>query len=359
MNFDIDKVIYSYLFICTVILFYNILYIFFSDRRENKCENSLREWQKSIKRQIDGLSDGKVVEQSHKKHMERRLTNTNQLIAYARALDTLREQGEKLEEYLQENYIVTQSLAYYYARKESMDRAFFAFFISQNVRCDGREYRPLMEILLSYMEDSTVYCRENVLNALYALGNSQAVENALEIINNRQWFHHQKLLSDGLMTFTGDKEELAERLWSHLKNWEDNIMVSVVQFITASSDKFKERFLTVLQSKDVDMEIRLAILRYYRRHVYEPVRPLLLSYLRGENLTDESMRIVTASVIDRYPGEETVAALKAALHYSNWYLRYNAASSLVSLKVDIKQLKDVLEGEDRYAKEILTYMIGR
>lgn len=357
MRFDVDKVIYSYLFICTMMLLYNILYIFFSDRREKKYEGSVREWKKSIERQIHLLSEGKSLEPSHKKLMENKLTNTNELISYVRALDALREQGEKLEEYLQENYIVIQSLAYYYGRKKSMERAFFAFFISQNVPYHGKEYIPLMEILLSYLEDSTIYCRENVLKALYALGNSQAVENAWEIINNRQWFHHQKLLSDGLTNFTGDKEELAERLWSNLKKWENNLMVSVVQFITASSDKFKERFFVVLQSEDVDLEIRLAILRYYRRHIYEPVKPLLLSYLRGENVTDENMRIVTAFVLDRYPGEDTVAALKAALHHSNWYFRYNAASSLVNLKVDISQLQDVLEGKDRYAKEILTYMM--
>lgn len=359
MGFSIDKVIYSYLFICGVLLLYNIIYIFYSDRRKRKYERSTREWQREISSQIALLSEGKHIEPNHKKRMEKQLVRINQLISYARALDTLREQGEELGRYLRENYMVIQSLAYRYAKKESMDRAFLAFFISRNTPCDGREYRPLMEILLSYMKDSTVYCRENVLNALYALGNSQAVENALQIINDRQLFHHQKLLSDGLITFTGDRSELAERLWSHLKKWDNNLMVSVVQFITASSDKFKKRFLVVLQSSDVDPEIQLTILRYYRRHVYEPVRPLLLSYLRGENKTDENMSIVAAFVLDRYPGEETVEALKAALHHSNWYLRYNAASSLVSLKVDITELQDVLEGKDRYAKEILTYMIGR
>lgn len=358
MRFDIDKIIYSYLFICIMLLLYNIVYLFYSDRRERKYKRSARAWRKAIVRQINGIREGKMVERNHKKLMKKLLTNTNQLISYVRALDEVREYSVELEGYLRQNYMVIQSLAYHYAKKESIDRAYFAFFISKNAPFDGKEYRPLLEILLSYLEDSTVYCRENVLNALYTLGNSQAVENALQIINDRQWFHHQKLLSDGLMTFTGDKEELSEKLWRHMENWENNLMVSVVQFITASSDKFKERFFRVLQSGDVDLEIRLAILRYYRRHVYEPVRPLLLSYLKGENITDENMRIVTASVLDRYPGEETVEALKASLHHSNWYFRYNAASSLVTLKVDITQLQDVLEGKDRYAKEILTYMIG-
>ncbi|MHC1683894.1 MAG: HEAT repeat domain-containing protein [Clostridiaceae bacterium] len=357
MGFNIDIIIYSYMFISSLLLFYNIFYMLFSNIRKKEYEKSAKQWQDAIEKQLILLSEGKLLEPKHKKDLEKKLTSTNQLIAYARALDTLRKQGEELKAYLIENYMIIQSLAYHYRKKEITDKAFFAFFISNNAPCHGKEYKPIMEILLSYLESSTVYCRENVLKALYAMGNSQSVENALQIINDRQWFHHQKLISDGLMTFTGDKEELAELLWSHMKKWDDNLMISVVQFITVSSDKFKERFFIELQSEDVEIEIRMAILRYYRRHVYEPVRPLLISYLNGEKAIDENMRIVTASVIDRYPGDETVTVLKAVLHHSNWYLRYNAASSLVNLEVDINKLQDVLEGEDRYAKEILTYMM--
>lgn len=357
MILNIDTVIYSYMFIGITLLIYNIQYIFYSNRREKKYEESVKVWKKSIERQISLISKGRVVESNHKKQMKEKLTNTNQLISFVRALDILREQEEDVSRYINENYIEIQSLAHHYSKKESMDRAFFAFFISKNPPNQDKEYRPIMEILISYMEDSTVYCRENVLNALYALGNPQAVENALQVINDRQWFHHQKLLADGLMTFTGDKDELAELLWSHLRKWDKNLMIAVVQFITASSDKFKEQFFEVVQCIDIDIEIRIAILRYYRRHIYEPIRSLLLSYLKGEKLTDETIMIIAASVLDRYPGEDTIEVLKAAIHNSNWYFRYNAASSLVSLKVDIDDLQDVLDGKDRYAKEILTYMI--
>ncbi len=303
------------------------------------------------------LREGQSIELSHAKFIHKKLRSTSQLVSFVRALDLLRERGSNPDQYLLKNTLVIQELALYYAKKENIDRTFFAYFISKNSPQDKTNYRPIMEILLSYLENSTVYCRENVLNALYALGNSYAVENALQIINERQWFHHQKLLSDGLITFTGDKEELANRLWGHLNNWDENLMVSVVQFITASSESFKERFYVALQEDDLRLEIRLAILRYFRRYYYEPVYPVLISYLKSGNMEDENIKIVTASVLDRYPGEETVKILKAALQHSNWYLRYNAASSLRNLKVTTDELVDILGGNDRYAKEILTYMI--
>lgn len=357
MKFDVDKVIYIYIFICISILLYNIAYIFYSDIQKSKYKKMTIDWQKGITKQIDLLSNKSRVEESHKKLIKKKLNSINELICYVRALDILKKQDKDIKRYLKENYILIQSLAHNYAKKENAERAFFAFFISKYPPINGKEYNPLMEILISYLDNSTIYCRENVLQALYALGNIQAIENALQIINDRQWFHHKKLLSDGLITFNGDKENLAQRLWSHRNKWDYNLMISIVQFITLVSDKFKETFFEVLKSENLNLEVRLSILRYYRHHIYEPVLPLLINYLKDEKEINENIKIVTASVIEVYPSEDTIEALKGTLHHSNWYLRYNSAVSLVNLNIDIYKIQDILEGNDIYAKEILAYMI--
>ena len=74
--------------------------------------------------------------------------------------------------------------------------------------------------------------------------------------------------------------------------------------------------------------------------------------------SDVNLAIVAASVLDRYPGQDTVAALKAALSHPNWYVRYNAAGSLVALGQTEASLKDILDGPDRFAREILAYRLG-
>ena len=101
------------------------------------------------------------------------------------------------------------------------------------------------------------------------------------------------------------------------------------------------------------------MLRYFQNHIYPPVRELLLKYLVSGEQTDLNMIIVSASVLSHYPSEETRQALRKALHHSNWYVRYNAASSLVYLSKDTSVLEDVLQGEDRYAREILNYMLEK
>lgn len=358
MGFNLDNIIYFYIGICIILLIYDIFFIFYSNRQKKKYLEYSDIYYKLIKEQLDILERENSIKKNHKKDLEKELININKLTAYSLALDTLRDEGEDLESYLSELYLLIEDLSYKYKRREVYDKAFFAFFISKNPPCDGKVYNNLMETLISYLDNSNVYCRENVLKALYALGNSQAVENAFQIINKKGLFHHNKLLSDGLISFKGDKEELAENLWHYFDIWEQNIIISIIEFITRSSDKFKERFLVILSSKDTNVEIKIGLIRYFRSHIYKPVKPILINFLNERDLMDRNIIIVSASALSKYPGEDTMEALIKALKDRNWNVRYNAALSLRNLGADINELEEVLLGHDIYAKEMLDYTMG-
>ena len=358
MRIDIGSFIYVYEYICIALLIFNILYMIRSEKGAKKRNKEAAFWKKEIEHQMERLEKGEQVEKQHYRIMEKQLAKTEHLLSYSLALEQLKKEEDRkacLNQYIRSNQIVMQNLAVIYGRKDQMDKAYFASLLAEYPPYVGEEFRPVMETLLGYMEDSTVYCRENVLKACYAMGSPQAVENAFEILNENRWFHHQKLLSDGLMTFQGDKEKLAARLWSFEKKWDENLLCGIVQFITSCSEQYKEIFIEPIQNKNTSQEVRLAMLRYYRKHPYEPVRPFLYDFLkRGKG--GENLAIVSASVLASYPGEETVEALKEALHHPNWYVRYNSAASLTDLKVPEEKLLDIIQGNDRYAKEILQYM---
>ncbi len=353
MKISINTLIYSYMLICFSLVLYNIIYIIKSHISKKLMKKHSFYWKGEILKQISFLHNQENIEESHLRNLEKKLVKTEELIAYVDALDSLAE-NDTFEIYLQNTFVTQQALALKYAKKDSMNRAFFAYTISKYPSYNGDEFRPIMRILISYLDNSTLYCRENVLKALCALGNVQAVENALQILNDYNWFHHKKLISDDLATFRGDKEKLMEALWKHVNDWDENIMISVVQFITMCSSQYQEVFFPMLLSGNTNIEIRLAIMRYYRRHLYEPVREILYSFFQDDNI-DENLIIVAAFVLDRYPGEETIGILKEALHHHNWYVRRNAANSLYNLQVELSTLDTILDGDDRYAKDILNY----
>ena len=357
LKFDISFVIYGYLFICLVLMVFNILYIFYSSGLKKRIAKNAIHWEKEIKEQITYLQKGKEIEQSHMDSVLKKMKNTNQMVAYVRALELVKESNIDTREYSSALYLQVQGLAHAYAKKEKADKAFFAYFVAENPPCRGEDYRPLMEILISYLEDSTIYCRENVLKAFYAMGNTQAVETTIDWMEARGMFHHQKLLADGLMTFQGDKALLANRLWDKRWQYSTTTNVAVIQFISAKMDGYEEAFYEELKRTDVDIEIRIAMLRYFQRHYYAPIKGLLNEVVNTPEMADENLLIVATSVLGKYPGEDTKEALKKALRHRNWYVRKNAAASLVNITEDEKEYESILKGKDRYAREILEYTL--
>lgn len=356
MIFNINNLLFLYIFICITLILFNSAYMLLSNYNKKKKNKHINWWKKSIVNQINILNQGNSIELKHKILLEKRLLNSEHLIAYVLALDELREIGINTKTYIFENYTSIVVLANKYKGQEVYERAFFAFFISKNPPCSGKEYNSLIEILLTYIDNSNMYCRENMLKALYKIGNLHSIENAFLLMNEHKHFHHNKLLSDGLMTFTGDKEALAKNLFGYFREWDDNILISVIKFITKSSDKFKDEFLLLLKEGNLKIDIHLAIIRYFRENTHEPVRQILIDYLKDENISDDNIKIVAASVLEMYPGDDTILVLKEALKDHNWYIRYNAAASLIRLNVSSKIIKEIFNADDLYAKEIIAYM---
>ena len=134
-----------------------------------------------------------------------------------------------------------------------MDKAFAAYFISMTTRCYKEEESPIYRIMMDYAEDSSVYCRENLLKAFYAFGNCQALFNFMVMQKDLGFTHHKKLLSDGLMPFKGDKEKLAELLWDNRSRFSVNTQLAIIAFITGiQADYLKD--LCVLRGNVPDKE---------------------------------------------------------------------------------------------------------
>ena len=50
-------------------------------------------------------------------------------------------------------------------------------------------------------------------------------------------------------------------------------------------------------------------------------------------------------------------ALLRAMHSPNWYVRYNASTSLEAHGLTYEEMLEVLAGDDRYAREMLSYRL--
>ena len=79
------------------------------------------------------------------------------------------------------------------------------------------------------------------------------------------------------------------------------------------------------------MEIRFALIRYFRKYPYREAEEFLLALLDREKAEFSGLAIAAAAALSAYPGKKTKEALRRALSSRNWYVRRNAAVSLKEL----------------------------
>lgn len=353
MRLPVRAVIYFYIFICVVLLLFNLLYIFRSGSVKRQQRRKIQHW----KKYLDSFTEGTPI----REHGElfRQLKNVQELMAFYEAMGSReQEQPGEAASFFQKNHSTVLELAREYGEKDAMEQAFFAYVIAAFHPAIGDRRSPLLEQLLNYLDHSTVYSRENILNALYALGNIQSVEHAFLLMSQRGWYHDPRLLSDGLNRFQGEKETLANRLWRCRDQLIECFQVGTIRFAESfGGSHFPEAFLRALETEGLPTETQFTLVRYFRRHAVPYAQPVLLRLLKGESGGKRELAIAAVAALASYPDEKTRQALKEALHSPNWYVRQNAARSLKAQGVTWEEC-GIDSSADRYATEMLEYILG-
>ena len=210
--------------------------------------------------------------------------------------------------------------------------------------------------LFDLLGNKSLYCRENALRALYSSEDIHAVMQALTFLDaNEQLLPHKKILADGLLSFD-KKEELIPLLWKKLSEFHPRMQVSLLDYIRYASSNWKDEMLSMLETSQ-DMEIQIACVRYFGRYQDERSVSFLLHHAEEEKEGVWELQNACISALAVYPGPQTLEILKKETSSKNWYVRYNAAKSLAILNTDRDALADILQGNDRYAKEMLEYQL--
>lgn len=309
----VQILIYVYLGICAGMILFNIVTALLSRRREHRsfCDGIRLEL--TVSQELDRLAETGAVSERHLRFMERRLRRVNGMPAFDAALERL------------------------CVRRPELTRSYLT---------------ALNGVMIALAED---YCRENAMQALYTAGDPAVLVRALRIIDASSLYYHSKLLSDGLLNYTGDTWELADALWEAFDAFQPWMQVTLLNYFRFSSGAYCEKIHALLNDPARDDELRFSCLRYLGRYPYPPACADLLRYATPSENARWEYAAIASSVLASYPGAETAAVLERNLYHPNWYIRFNASKSLEQLGFGYRDLIDVIEGHDRYASEILRY----
>lgn len=293
------------------------------------------------------------------RRMSRSLRRNGRMMALHAAMDEIQQQLPRLyDDCLPVAASVVHAALPRYMGRSGMKQAYYSFLVT---RFQVMKYAPgeqLTAFLLDQVrEGKSLYNLENALRAIYSSNRPRLVLEALHALDGAEdVFVHEKLLVDGLLTFE-DSDGLIAALWEAFPGFGSRMQQLLLDYIRFASGAWRNEMLALAQSTQ-DLEVKIACLRYFGRYPDKRAFPMLSTLAADANGPEWELCAVCMTALASYPGDITLALLKDGLRSRNWYVRYNAALSLRSLNADPEQLRDVLEGDDRYAREMLEYRLG-
>lgn len=353
-----ELLLYIYGFICLGMIVFNILHSLVLRSRERTLRRRSQRLERRVQEQLQRISEGKQVEVSHRKYLRFKLLSVSELIAFERVLENCsKEETGFMETYLTQVYPEILYLANVYLKKETMQTAYFAFFLSCHGKRGQDSIDDMQDLMVEYVRKGNLYCRLNALEALYMFGSPENVVRAVRIQDEVDVFFNEKILTDGLLSYSGDHERLITLLWESFPRFSAKTKLAVLNYIRFCTGAYCKELYDILINERMDKELRLSAIRYLGRYPYEPAREILLNFLKDENPVNWEYAAMSATALERYPGEEVAKALLEGMRSRNWFVRYNAAISLEELQPDYNVWLGVMEGSDRFAQEMAAYRL--
>lgn len=355
---NVETLIYAYLAICTCMIVFNCACVFVFRSHDKTLSRQSARLEKAVMIQIHHILSGEPLDEGHKTFLQKKLIYTNNLQAFDETLERLlKTEPEHVWTYIREIRPIFTYLAMENRYHNAMKLTYFAYVLRKYKIIEGRPIPVMMNLLMELLQEPSLYCRENTLQAIYSAGDCGYVLQALRTVDKNKQFHHAKLLTDGLLTFRGDRQDLAQTLWNAFDDFSVSMRVVILDFLRFGGVERKDELLLLLSDSHLDDEIRFSCIRYFGKYPCEGAYPLLIDFVEQLGERRWEYAAIAATALASYPGERTVEVLKKALNSSSWYVRFNAAKSLENFRLTYLELSDVMESNDRYAREILQYQM--
>lgn len=352
----IEVLIICYGIVCTSMIMFNCVCIVLFKNNERRLHRKSSSLNQKVAVQMKRITEGNLVEQDHCGYLSRKLSRVGNLMAFDETITQwLHTSPQIAQQYLYELRTVFLHLSIVYLKKETMQSAYFAYILSKYKISRYCSFDSIMDILIEYLKKESLYCRQNAMRALYSFGNEQSVVDAIKVLERENVFFHSKILADGLLQFEGDHDKLIRLFWQSLDSFSEETQVAILNYIRFKSGDYSEQMFEILMDSNRSCELQFAAIRYFGKYPYQPAYNVLLENTACGDPLRWNYAAFSASALAAYPGEKTVQVLKDALKSTNWYVRYNAAHSLEMLGLHYDDLLDVINGSDRYAREMILY----
>ena len=356
----VEIMLYVYLFVCGAMIIFNIITALLFRKSERKTEKVSKNLRYEVVLRLKAAEAGFPIDKKHKLYLSRKLRKVGNMIAFDKMLEAeYISHPQEIRNYLHSLDEVFISLMAYYMKRNRIEAAYFPYIIKKYRVIAYRSFYSLEGALLELLNEPSIYCRENAMQALYTTGDVDCIIKAIKTIDRSDLFYHRKLLSDGLLNFAGSGNTLGKKIVENFFDFSVGMQVTLLDYLRFSGSEYQKFALSLLINEDLNDEIRYAAIRYLGKYPFSKAYEALCGFAEENSEQKWEYAAIASTALGSYPCENTVHILKKNLYSRNWYVRLNSAASLKNLGITYSELSDIIDGNDRYASEIIRYCLQR
>lgn len=341
-------VIEIYLIVCVLLLLFDILFLVQKNYRNQEFYPKNTDLAERIReeirqrRQTGGFSEGFEAE------LGKQLGKIRNFITLADVLDTDPDAAfwfrpvlfAQIEEY---------------QKKSDYEQAYYAYVISRLDYARAPVPPEFASKFMAFLDSKALYTFANAMDALFRFGKTNLLLAALDKVDERQGFYHQKLLVDGLLSSRADFQELNPALAEAFDQYSPFMQECLLNFFRMTGYDVSALCLRLIRDGDgTDVEVRYGAMRYFSKYPNARSQALFLDILEQEGSPWMDQMLAIQGLENSRDAAVREAVLKKVTN-PNWYVRTKAVACLHRWGLTKEQLFHILSLRDKYADNALLY----
>lgn len=277
--FEVQNLIYVYIALCFAMMIFNWFYMMYNNSSKKKMQKRDKKLIKKIDLQLALIQSGYQVSAKHKKYLEEKLKKVSNLYIFEEALSIYEE--EDILKYIEEIKIIFIGLCKIYEKKDSITKAYFAYIIGKYKITKNNRNEQITSYLFQMLEEESIYSVDNAMRAFYKLENLNDIMKAIKIIDKKANYNNIDVITKGLLTYEGNKEELAKKLWEEFENYKEKLKSAIIQYISEISDgNWNDQMYNLLKEQKQTQGVKIAIIKYFEKHYDPRIKEILFKILK-------------------------------------------------------------------------------
>lgn len=344
MNFIIE----IYLVVCVLLLLFDILFLVMKNYKNQEFYPKNQDLEVKFREELQTRRQTGSFSPGFEEALGKSLGKVRNLITLMDVLGTDREAEAWFRP-------AVFSLMDEYRKKSDYEQAYCAYVVSR-FDYEGNPVPPVFASgFMIFLDSKSLYTFSNAMDAVYQFGRINLLMSALDKVDERQGFYHQKLLVDGLLTSRVDVQELKPALEKAFDRYSPFLQECLLSFFRMAGCDASGLCLRLIQEgKETDQEVRYDAMRYFSKCPCVQSRALFLDML-GEEDAPWMDQMLAIQALESSEDAAVKDAVLKKVTSPNWYVRTNAVSCLHRWGLTKSQIFDILFLRDKYADNALLY----